>query len=127
MAPVKRDERAFYLRHIRLLLLIVALVLCVNLLYTARDFFLPVIIAFLLAVTFRPAVKRLALRGIPAYATATGLAGLLLIGGFLGAYMLSGPVASWVADAPAIQQTFVEKIRALRGPFEKVSEITEQI
>jgi predicted PurR-regulated permease PerM len=127
MAPVKRDEHAFYLRHIRNLLLIVALVLGVNLLYTARDFFLPVVVAFLLAVTFRPTVRRLALRGIPAYATATGLAGLLLTGGLLGAYMLSGPIASWIADAPAIQQTFVEKIQALRGPFEKVSEITEKI
>lgn len=127
MAIVKRDERAFYLRHIRILLLIVALILGVNLLYTARDFFLPVVVAFLLAITLRPAVRRLALRGIPEYATATGFAGLLLIGGFLGAYMLSGPIASWIADAPAIQETFVEKIRALRAPFEKVSEITEQI
>lgn len=127
MAGVKRDDGAFYLRHIRILLLIVALVLVIHLLYTARDFFLPVVIAFLLAITFRPTVRRLAVRGIPAYATATGFAAALLIGGLLGAYMLSGPVASWIADAPAIQRTFVEKIQALRGPFEKVSEITEQI
>src|SRR5436190_12019954 len=127
MAAVKRDEGAFYLRHIRILLLIVALVLCVNLLYIARDFFLPVIFAFLLAITFRPTVRRLAVRGIPSYATATGFAALLLVGGLLGAYMLSGPIASWIADAPAIQSTFIEKIRTLRAPFEKVSEITEQI
>ena len=127
MADVEPDDSAFYLRHIRTLLIFIALILSVNLLYFARDFFLPVIIAFLIAITFRPIVRRLAVRGVPAYATATGFAATLLISGLLGFYLLSGPIASWVADAPAIQQAFVVKIRALRSPFEKVSEITEQI
>jgi predicted PurR-regulated permease PerM len=127
MAGVKRDDHAFYLRHIRIFLLFIALILFINLLYTARDFFFPVIIAFLIAITFRPIVRRLSVRGIPAYVTATGFAAILLVAGLLGAYMLSGPITSWIADAPALQQTFIEKIRAFRGPFQKVSEITEQI
>lgn len=127
MAGVKRDIHAFYLRHIRIFLFVIALILSINLLYTARDFFLPVVIAFLIAITFRPIVRRLSLRGIPAYLTATGFAAILLVGGLLGAYMLSGPITSWIADAPALQQTFIEKIRTFRGPFQKVSEITEQI
>src|SRR3990170_7412184 len=127
MAGAKRDDLAFYLRHIRIFLFFIALMLSINLLYTARDFFLPVIIAFLIAITFRPIVRRLSVRGIPAYVTATGFAAILLVAGLLGAYMLSGPITSWIADAPALEQTFIEKIRAFRGPFQKVSEITEQI
>jgi predicted PurR-regulated permease PerM len=127
MAGLKRDDHAFYLRHIRIFLFFIVLILSINLLYTARDFFFPVIIAFLIAITFRPIIRRLSVHGIPAYVTATGFAAILLVGGLLGAYLLSGPITSWIADAPALQQTFIEKIRAFRGPFQKVSEIAEQI
>ena len=62
MAKVKQEYPEYYLRHIRILLLIATLILTVHLFYLARDFFLPVIIAFLIAVTFRPAVRSLAVR-----------------------------------------------------------------
>ena len=127
MANGKRDIHAIYLKQLRTVLTGIFILGTIGTIYVARDFLLPVTLAFLIAITFRPAVRWLAIRGIPAGATATGFAAVLLLGGFLAGYIISGPVSGWIADAPEIRRTFIEKVRSISAPFEQVAKITSDI
>src|SRR5436305_15015735 len=72
--------------------------------YMARDFLLPVVFAFLIALTFRPAIRRLSRYGVPAWLAAVGFASFLVISAVLAAYLASVPVAGWLAHAPELQR-----------------------
>ncbi len=93
----------------------------------ARDFLIPVVFAFLIALTFRPAIRKLARYNVPAWAAATGFASLLVLIVAVAAYLASGPISSWIADAPEIQRVFLEKIRDIRSWFTGFLHLTERI
>ena len=95
--------------------------------YFARDFLLPVILAVFIALTFRPAIRFLAKRGI-APAAATGfIVAALLACGVLAVYFLSAPLAAWIGDAPALGRAFAEKLRGLRSSLAAVSDLTDKL
>ena len=127
MATAKPDNHALYLKRLLTVLRGIFILGIIAAMYVARDFLLPVTMAFLIAITFRPAVRWLAIRGVPAWGTATGFATVLMLWGFLAGYMISGPVANWIDDAPEIRRTFIEKIRTITAPFEHVAKITDDI
>jgi predicted PurR-regulated permease PerM len=127
MSTSKPDSHAFYLKRLLTVLRGIFILGIVTAMYVARDFLLPVTLALLIAITFRPAVRWLAIRGVPAWGTATGFATVLMLGGLLAGYMISGPVAHWIDDAPEIRRTFIEKIRTIAAPFEHVAKITDDI
>ena len=95
--------------------------------YFARDFLIPVVFAFMIALTFRPAIRRLASYNVPPWAAAAGFAIILVVACVVAAYLASGPISSWVADAPEIQKAFLEKIRNIRSWFGGLLHLTEQI
>jgi predicted PurR-regulated permease PerM len=127
MATAKPDNQALYLKRLLTVLTGIFILGIINAMYFARDFLLPVTMAFLIAITFRPAVRWLAIRGVPAWGTATGFAGVLMLGGFLAGYVISGPIANWIDDAPEIRRTFIEKVRSISAPFEHIAKITDDI
>ena len=127
MATAKRDTHALYLKRMLAVLTGIFLLGIINAMYFARDFLVPVTLAFLIAITFRPAVRWLAIRGVPAWGTATAFAAVLMLGGFLTGYMISGPITQWIDDAPEIRRTFIEKIRIISAPFEHVAKITDDL
>lgn len=96
-------------------------------LYFGRDFFMPVILAFLLALTLTPIVRFLRKRGIPEAISATLL--VLFSLGFVttAGYMLSGPAIDLINNAPSIGQQLSERLSHLRRPFEKIMKVSEQI
>lgn len=114
-------------RRLRRPLWLIALVLVIELLHAASDFIVPLVIAVLIAATFRPAIQWLALRGVAAWITAGAFALVLLVGGLGGAYLVTGPIATWVSETPHIQQTFAIKMKALLAPISRVAEITENL
>src|SRR5436190_22092507 len=117
MVTANGDNQAYYFKRGLAVLIGILILDAVDMLVLARDFLLPVVIAFLIAITFRPAIKGLALRGMPAWATATGFA----------AGILCGPVSGWIANAPEIRQTLTEKVRGISGAFEHIARITDDI
>lgn len=127
MADVKRDESAAFLKSMRTALTGIFILCIVAAIYGARDFLIPVVFAFFIALTFRPAVRRLARYHVPPWAAATGFAAILLIVGVTTAYFASGPISGWIADAPEIQRMFLEKIRGIRPYFAGLAHLTEQI
>jgi predicted PurR-regulated permease PerM len=94
-------------------------------LYFARDIALPIVLAFLFAITFSPVVRRLQRRGIPPAVTAVTLVFGLALASLTGLYMLSGPVMQWVEAAPAIGQQVQYKLLPLRRPIAAVKELSE--
>lgn len=117
---VARDVARWALVGIFILSLMAALV-------WARAFFMPVILAFLLSLTFSPIRRALTRRGVPA-----GLVSAMIVGGLvagLGAAIvgLSGPVQTYVNDAPTILREVEWKLRYLSQAVEKVAEASAEM
>lgn len=115
------------LRRVAVSIHVCALVLATAAFYFARDFFLPVFLSFLFALTLLPIVRSLARRGVPAGLSAVGLVVLLALTLAAGVYVLSGPVANWINRAPMIGQQIETKLRSFRGSVEAVAKATKQV
>ncbi len=122
-----RTQSAAHQKTTRTALVGIFILLIVAAIYLARDFLMPVVLAFFVAMTFRPAVRRLAGHGIPAWGTAIGFAVTLFVAALLVAYLASGPISAWIADAPEIQRVLTEKARDFRVYFSGLVHFAEQI
>ena len=122
MAAVGSDTRL-----IRSLLLGIFILAAVYSLYFAREFVMPVVLAFLLALMLTPIVRFLKMRGVPEALSATLLVllSVLAIGGI--GYFMSGPVVDLVNNAPRIGRQLTEKLAELRHPFERMVEVSRQV
>lgn len=96
-------------------------------LYFAKDFLLPVSLAFLFALVLSPVVRFFAKRHVPAPVTAFILVAGLFAAIAAGTYFLSGPVGHWIDNAPRIGWQIRDKIAALRQPVEAVKQASEQV
>lgn len=112
---------------LRGLVLGIFIILLFSSLYFAREFFMPVVLAFLFALTLTPIVRFLRKRGIPSPISATLLvfftAGSITVAG----YVLSGPVTDLVNEAPKIGVQIREKLSELRGPIDRLLRISRDI
>src|SRR4051794_35212429 len=90
----------------------------------AREFLMPVALAFLLALVFTPVRRFLNRRGVPSWAAAFLVVGALLAVVIGGIVLLSGPVTDWVARAPTIVGQLQAKIR---GVAATVAQVTDQV
>lgn len=103
------------------------IILAIYALFFGRDFFMPVVLAFLFALTLTPVVRFARKRGIPAPLSATALVlGSAAVIGF-GGYLLSGPITNLISEAPQIGYTLTERIQRLRGPFDVLMQLSGQI
>jgi predicted PurR-regulated permease PerM len=114
------------LARLRKLITGLFLILVCCALYFAREFFMPVVLAFLIAMTLTPIVRFLRKRGVPSPLSATLL--VLAFAGAIGllAYMVSGPAISLVNDAPSIGRVLTERLRHLQRPMERINDIMHQ-
>ncbi len=111
----------------RNLLLGIFVLLGIGFLYVARDILLPISIAFVLALVLAPVVRWLSRRGIPAPATASAFVVILMIAFSGVAFLLTGPIAAIIADAPRISFEVQQKFAVLRQPMEAITRATQQI
>jgi predicted PurR-regulated permease PerM len=106
---------------------VIATLLILGVLYVARLFLLPLVLAVLFALTLSPVVRVARRRGIPNAITASGLVVTISFLAVAGAYLLSGPIVSFVERAPAIMLEVNRKLEHLRTPLENVSRASEQL
>lgn len=128
---IQADEHSFADSHrlklISRLLIGIFIALVGFVLYFARDFFLPVVLSILFALTFAPLNRWCIRRGIPSVLSATVI--VFSVVGMFGAlaYGLSGPVATLVGDAPLIATKIELRLQNLKTPLEKVSEASKKV
>lgn len=103
------------------------IILVVCALFFARDFFMPIILAFLFTLTLTPIVRFGGKRGIPAVLSATLLVLVSAVILSLGGYLLSGPVMALINDAPQIGAKLTDRVEELRGPFDLMMQISQRI
>ena len=127
MAAPTPDFGAAYQKSARTALIGIFIILSVGAIYLARDFLIPVVLAFFIALTFRPAVRRLAQYHVPPWAAATCFAVVLLVAILAAAYLASGPISGWIADAPGIQRQFLDKVRTIKDHVSGLINLSEQI
>src|SRR5262245_21575215 len=95
--------------------------------YFARDFLLPVVLAFVLSFLLAPLSRSMIRLRIPA-AIGAGIIIMGLIGaGTSGAYLLSDPARQWLEKAPTSFNTARKKLRAFLEPVEKTRKTAEQL
>ena len=96
-------------------------------LYFAAAFFMPLVLALLLALTLSPAVRFLARKGVPEVVSSLVLV-LGLAVGILGSFAaLSTPFLSLVDEAPRLAEKAKRRFEDVKAPLESVTEITEQV
>jgi len=121
------DEIGRVLATIRFAVIGVFLIALVGLVYFARDFLLPVVLAFLFALTLSPIVRFLQKRGIAPVLSAIVLVILMVAAFSAAAFLLSGPVSEWIDSAPEISRKVQQKLAVFRTPVEAVVEASEQV
>lgn len=96
-------------------------------LYFAREFFLPVVLALLFALTFAPLNRWFMRRGLPSPISASIIVfSIVIVFGAL-AYGLSGPVSKLVGEAPELATRIELRLRNLKSPLEKVTEASKTV
>jgi len=120
----KLDQR---LRSIRLALLGIFLILFFGFIYFARDFLLPVVIAFLLALTLIPIVRFVQKRGVAPPLSALVIVLIVICVFSAGTFLLSGPVAQWIDSAPQISSKIQQKFAVLKFPIDSIFKASAQV
>ena len=95
--------------------------------YFARDFLLPVVVAFLLALTLSPIVRFFQKHGVSPGVSALVLVVAMVAVSSAGTLLLSGPLSQWVETAPKIGQQLKQKLSSFRGPIEALIQASEQV
>ncbi len=109
------------------LLLGIFLMMLISALYFAKDFFMPVVLAFLLTLTLTPIVRFFRKRGVPSAISATLLVLSFGIGVALMGYMISGPVVALFDDAPRIGRELHERLVDIRAPLDRIMKASKQV
>lgn len=93
----------------------------------AKDFLVPVLLAFLLSMVFAPIRRVFDRRGVPPAASAIGLVvGLmLLVAGLMSALLV--PASNWVSQAPRIEHQIQHRVVQLSRSFNGVLDIDRHI
>ena len=102
------------------------LILFIGLLNFAKEFFLPVSLAFLLALVFSPIVRSLRNRGVPEVVSAVVLVLTVFVGLSVAAYGLSGPVAGLISNAPAMTLKLKARIVQWSEPIQKIFDMPDK-
>ncbi|MEZ2328869.1 AI-2E family transporter [Mesorhizobium sp. RCC_202] len=126
-SPDPRVQAWADMRLVRSLLIGIFIFMTMAALYFGRAFFMPVMLAFLLALTLTPIVRVLRKRGIPEVVSATLLV-LLSIFVFVSAgYLLSGPVIDLINNTSTIGQQLTERLAHFQRPLAKIMDLAHQL
>lgn len=126
-SPDPRVEARADTRLMRSLLIGIFVLMIVYALYFGRAFFMPVILAFLLALTLTPIVRFLRKQGVPDVLSASFLVLLSVCFVAIAGYLLSGPVIDLINNSSSIGLQLTERLEQLRRPFERIMEISHQL
>ncbi|KEZ77172.1 AI-2E family transporter [Salinisphaera hydrothermalis] len=100
---------------------------CIGVLSIAKDFLVPVVLAFLLAMVFGPVRRVFDRRGIPTVVSSFGIVAVLLML-FLGLVSaLTVPASDWIDNAPRIERQIQQRVAELSRSMNGLMEINAKI
>jgi predicted PurR-regulated permease PerM len=95
--------------------------------YFAKPFLMPVVFALLISLVLRPIHRRLRKLGLP-HIVAAIVVMVALVGTTVAViYALSAPVATWAGKLPEELRRVEYRMRALRAPVERMTEVADQV
>lgn len=125
--PEDAGHSAATLRLISRLLIGILLILCGAALFSAAAFFMPVVLALLLALTLSPLVRFLHRRGM-GEAIAAGLVVLMLTLGIASTFAALGtPFINLVDDAPRMARQVQQKFNQFSKPLSTITDAAKQV
>lgn len=126
-SPDPRADARADIRLMRSLVIGIFILMAAAALYFARAFFMPVMLAFLLALTLTPIVRFLRKHGIPEVVSATLLVLLSIFIFTAAGYLLSGPVIDLINNSYSIGQQLTERLAPFRRPLERMTDLAHQL
>ena len=94
-------------------------------LYFARAILFPIVFAVILALLFRPLIRKTRRFRIPDALSAAGVLGVILAVIGVGIYEFAPPATEFVSSVPTQLESASEKVRALVRPFRKINKALE--
>lgn len=125
--PGPRANARADIRLMRSLVIGIFLFMATAALYFGRAFFMPVMLAFLLALTLTPIVRFLRKRGIPEVVSATLLVMVSIFIFVSAGYLLSGPVIDLMNNTSSIGQQLTERLAQFKRPLAKIMDLSHQL
>ncbi|TGV80309.1 AI-2E family transporter [Mesorhizobium sp. M00.F.Ca.ET.149.01.1.1] len=126
-SPDSRGDARADMRVMRSLVIGIFILMTAAALYFARAFFMPVMLAFLLALTLTPIVRFLKKHGMPEVVSATLLVLLSIVIFAAAGYLLSGPVIDLINNSYSIGQQLTERLAPFRRPLERAMDLAHQL
>lgn len=120
-------KRTSNIDAIRRSLIIVALIALSATCYVARDFLLPIVLGFLIALTLSPATRGLARIGVPYWVSAVGLIGATAIAISATIYFSSGTILGWMDNADEMRLELQTKLSGVFRQLEQVREASKEV
>jgi predicted PurR-regulated permease PerM len=118
--PANEQHSSVALRGIFALVIVAAM-------YVAQDFLLPLVLAFFLALSFRPAVRLLEKAMIPPWLSAVMFVAVLAALSGLTLYLTIGPIAAWIDDMPRLSRLFSEKFGGMRDMLDQLANLNAKM
>lgn len=103
------------------------LLLAVAAISFARDFLMPVVLAFLLALVFAPVRRFLERQGVASWISAMLITAGLVAGLLAVVFAFATPVSSWIERAPLFAAQLQWKLSTLRTPIESLMQASEKV
>ncbi|RWM03998.1 MAG: AI-2E family transporter [Mesorhizobium sp.] len=126
-SPDPRADARADMHLMRSLVIGIFILMTAAALYFARAFFMPVMLAFLLALTLTPIVRLLRKHGIPEVVSATLLVLLSIFIFAAAGYLLSGPVIELINNSYSIGQQLTERLAPFKRPLERMMDLAHQL
>lgn len=112
---------------LRVPLIILTILACGAAIVVARTFLMPVILAFLLALTFSPIRRWAGRRGVPPFVTSVLVVASLLIGSLVCVMALAAPIQHYSENSERIARDVEWKLRGISQAIKEVSEASDKL
>ena len=124
---INETRESSHLRHIRNALIGLLLIAITAAAVIGKEFLVPVAFAFFLALTFRPFIRRMSKRGMPAWVTTTGIALALAVLLLVIAAVFGSAMTDWINRWPEVQRTFLQRNASLLEWFKHILDVSQTI
>ncbi len=121
------EQKVELTSSVRLSIRFIALFIFCCALYLGQNFFIPIFLSLLLAVTFSPIVQIMTRMKIPTSLAAAFILLVFFSGLFVSGTYIASPLSDLISDAPKIGSQLRDKLSTLKGPLNTLNIAREEV